>query len=147
MDETGIDEYLHREYGRAKRGEPVYSVVSGRKYKRTGIVAPQMVKEILSPLQYDGTMDSALFEMWFEELLLPVLPNNSVIAMDNASFHRKRLISIAEKAGHRLIFLPPYSPELNPIENFWSWLKNRLRKILPDCRSFDDALHECFQVR
>ena len=147
MDETGIDEYLHREYGRAKRGEPVYSMVSGRKYKRTGIVAAQMGKKILSPLQYDGTMDSTLFEMWFEQLLLPALPKNSVITMDNASFHRKKLISIAEKAGHRLIFLPPYSPELNPIENFWSWLKNHLRKILPNFLSFDDALCECFRVR
>ena len=147
MDETGIDEYLHREYGRAKRGEAVYSMVSGRKYKRTGIVAAQMGKNILSPLQYDGTMDSTLFEMWFEKLLLPSLLEKTAIVLDNASFHRKRLISIAERAGHTLIFLPPYSPELNPIENFWSWLKNHLRKILSDCHSFDDALCECFQVR
>ena len=147
VDETGIDEYLHREYGRAKRGEPVYSLVSGRKYKRTGIVAAQMGKDIIAPLQYDGTMDSTLFEMWFEELLLPALPNNTVIVMDNASFHRRRLISITEGAGHTLVFLPPYSPELNPIENFWSWLKRHLRKILLHCNSFDDALYECFQVR
>ena len=147
MDETGIDEYLHREYGRAKRGEPVYSRVSGRKYKRTGIVAAQMGKHITAPLQYNGTMDSALFEMWFEQLLLPVLPQNTVIVMDNASFHRRKLISVAESAGHTLLFLPSYSPELNPIENFWSWLKRHLRKILPAFSSFDDALLECFHVR
>jgi transposase len=107
-----------------------------------------MGEEILSPLQYDGTMDSTLFEMWFETLLLPVLPENTVIVMDNASFHRKnRLCLLAEKSGHRLIFLPPYSPELNPIENFWSWIKRQLRKILPYHCSFDLALSECFQVR
>jgi Transposase and inactivated derivatives len=148
VDETGIDEYLHREYGRAKRGNPIYSRVSGRKYKRTGIVAAQIGKCLTAPMQYDGTMDGALFEMWFEQLLLPTLPQNTVIVMDNASFHRKsRLTSIAESTSHTLLFLPPYSPELNPIENFWAWLKRHLRKILPSRLSFDDALHECFQVR
>ena len=132
VDETGIDKYLHREYGRAKRGESVCSLISGRKYKRTGIVAAQIGKKITVPLQYGGTMDSALFEMWFETLLLPALPAKTVIVMDNASFHRRsRLVLLAESAGHTLIFLPPYSPEFNPIENFWSWLKNHLRKILP----------------
>ena len=148
VDETGIDEYLYREYGRAKRGELVYGLISGRKYKRTGIVAAQIGKRVTAPLQYGGTMDSALFEMWFETLLLPALPEKTVIVMDNASFHRKnRLAPVAENAGHTLLFLPPYSPELNPIENFWSWLKNYLRKILPLFSSFDDALFQCFQVR
>jgi len=148
VDETGIDEYLQREHGRAKRGEPVYSVISGRKYQRTGVVAAQMGKEIIAPLQYDGTMDSTLFEMWFETLLLPALPENTVVVMDNASFHRKnRLYSVVEKTKHMLIFLPPYSPELNPIESFWSFLKRQLRKIMPDHRSFDSALSACFQVR
>ncbi len=65
--------------------------------------------------------------------------------MDNASFHRKsKLISIVEKESYAIIFLPPYSPELNPIENFWSWLKRHLRKILPNFDSFDNALFDCF---
>ena len=67
--------------------------------------------------------------------------------MDNASFHRKKqLQSIAEENRHRLIFLPPYSPELNPIEHFEAWLKQKLRKILPMYDNFDDALFECFKV-
>jgi len=92
-------------------------------------------------------MDSALFEMWFGECLLPVLPVNSVIVMDNASFHRKKqLIPLAEEAGHRLIFLPPYSPELNPIESFWSWLKRYLKKILPFYDSLDNAIRVAFYL-
>jgi len=92
-------------------------------------------------------MDSALFEMWFASQLLPILPKNTVIVMDNASFHRKgKLFGLVEKTGHRLIFLPPYSPELNPIENFWSWLKRHLRKTLADYLSFDDALRSDFSV-
>ncbi len=67
--------------------------------------------------------------------------------MDNAAFHRKNtLAAIAESSGHTLIFLPPYSPELNPIENFWAWLKRTLRKILLGFPSFDLALMDWFQV-
>jgi len=92
-------------------------------------------------------MDSLLFELWFEKMLLPALPPSTAIVMDNASFHRKsKLIPFAEHMGHRLIFLPPYSPELNDIESFWSWLKGRLRKILYDFDDFDSALSDCFQV-
>ena len=129
------------------RGVQVYGEISGRKYRRTGIVAAQAGKKILSPLQYNGTMDSKLFGFWFETELLPNLPKGYAIVMDNASFQRKsRLVLLTEQSGHKLFFLPPYSPELNPIENFWSWLKRRLRSILPSALSFDDALFECFQV-
>lgn len=123
MDETGIDTYLHREHGWSLRGKPLMGTVSGRKFKRTGIVAAQMGKSIIAPLQYDGTMDSALFEVWFATRLLPNLPGNTLVVMDNASFHRKsKLLPLAQQAGIRLVFLPPYSPDLNPIEHFWAWL-------------------------
>jgi transposase len=129
------------------RGKPLIGMVSGRKFKRTGIVAAQLGKTIIEPLQYSGTMDSALFEAWFETRLLPSIPINTLIVMDNATFHRKRrLVPLAEQAGVRLLFLPPYSPNLNPIEHFWGWLKRHLRKILPDHCSFDSALHSAFQV-
>jgi transposase len=147
VDETGMDTCLYREYGWSQRGEPLLGAVSGRKFKRTGIVAAQMGKSILAPFTYDGVMDSQLFETWFEKCLLPALPEKSVIVMDNASFHRKnRLYFLTENVGHRLIFLPPYSPEYNPIENFWSWLKRYLRKILPVHYSFDAALCSAFSV-
>ena len=123
VDETGIDTCLYREYGWSERGIPLMGTVSGHKFQRTGIVAAQRGKSILAPLTYEGAMDSLLFETWFENYLLPALPEKTVIVMDNASFHRKsKLFGLTEKAGHLLIFLPPYSPELNPIENFWSWL-------------------------
>lgn len=147
IDETGIDTYLYREYCRCERGKKICHPISGKKYKRAGIVAAQMGKTILAPLRYDGTMDSLLFETWFTSMLLPCLPKNSVIVMDNAAFHRKsRLIPVTQKEGHTLIFLSPYSPELNPIENFWAWLKRRLRNILSDFSSFDLALLDCFKV-
>lgn len=145
MDETGIDHYLCRPYARSAKGQPVHGAVSGKKYKRTSVVAAQMGKTIVAPMQYDGTMDSVLFEAWFERMLLPALALGSVIVMDNASFHRKtKLQSMAALAGCTVIFLPPYSPELNPIEHFWAWLKNNLRSLLSRANSFDAALRECF---
>ena len=62
VDETGIDTYLYREYGYSLKGQKIVGRVSGRKYKRVDIVAAQMDKKIIAPLQYDGTMDSVLFE-------------------------------------------------------------------------------------
>jgi len=92
-------------------------------------------------------MDSLLFETWFANCLLPILPKHSAIVMDNAAFHRKnKLFCLAEKAGHRLIFLPPYSPELNPIENFWNWLKRYVRKNIHEQLSFMDILCSAFNV-
>ena len=146
MDETGIDTFVYREYAYAKRGDKVPQLVSGKKYKRVGIVAALMNKKIISPLQYDGAMDSTLFELWFEQCLIPELPPNSVIVMDNASFHRKsRLIPFAQSSGHNMIFLPPYSPDFNKIEHVWSWLKNKLKKVITEFECFDDALCYCFR--
>lgn len=106
-----------------------------------------MGHDIIAPLEYSGTMDGKLFETWFTQQLLSVLPKGAVIVMDNASFHRKkRLYELAEKQGHTLIFLPPYSPELNPIEHFWCWLKKKVRDFLPECNSLDKAIFKAFQV-
>ena len=147
VDETGIDTCLYREYAYAPEGEAVYSQVPGKKYKRVGIVAAKLGSRVAAPFEYSGTMDSRLFEGWFAGQLLPALPQGAVIVMDNAAFHRKQQLSnIAERNCHRLIFLPPYSPELNPIEKYWGWLKRRLRKVLPFFKTFDDALFDCFKV-
>ena len=124
-----------------------YTTKSVKKHNRVGIVAAKLGGKIVAPMEHGGTMDSLLFETWFEHNFLPVIKRGTVIVMDNASFHRKKQLSCAaQKAGCCLIFLPPYSPELNPIEKFWSWLKRYLRKILPFQKSFENALRQAFQV-
>ena len=98
-------------------------------------------------MQYDTTMTGEFFEGWFEKILLPVLPEDAVIVMDNASFHRKKqLDEIAGNNNITLIFLPPYSPELNPIEKVWANMKKFLRNFLHNFSSLDDAIYSFFQV-
>ena len=89
IDETGINIYLYREYTYLLKRTSVYGKISGRKFKRAGIAAAQMDGKIISPLQYEGTMDSSLFEQWFEQCLCQAFPKEFVIVMDNAAFHRK----------------------------------------------------------
>lgn len=145
VDECGIDKYLYREYGYSPKGQPIVGKVSGKKFKRTNIVAAKCENNVVAPMIYEGTTDSLLFEQWFECCLLESIPKNSVIILDNATFHRKtRLRELTMYADCEIIFLPPYSPDLNPIEKFWAWLKCRLRRILPNFDSLDDALVDCF---
>ena len=148
VDESGFDTYIYREYARARRGVKVPGAISGKKFKRTNMVAGQNQGKIIAPLQYSGPTNSQLFELWFESVLLTAIAVGSVIVMDNASFHRKAVLrQIALTAGCRVIFLPPYSPDLNPIEFYWAWLKQKLRKIISDFPDFDSALFACFQGR
>ena len=145
VDECGIDKYLYREYGYAPKGVPVHGKISGKRFKRINIVAAKCGTDIVAPMTYGGTTDSALFEYWFEYALLKAIPIYSVIVMDNATFHRKTILKmLASKYKCEVLFLPPYSPDLNPIENFWASLKSKLRNILPFYDNFDDALVDCF---
>ena len=104
-----------------------------------------VTKKIIAPLAYKGSTDSTLFEFWFEHMLLKAAPAYSVFVMDNASFHRKTILrELASKANCEVLFLPPYSPDLNPIEKFWAWLKLKLRSILHLFSNFNDAIMDCF---
>jgi transposase len=145
IDECGIDTFVYREYAYAPRGKKVMGEISGKKFKRTNIVAAKCGDDIVTPLIYDGTTDSVLFEHWFEYMLLKSVPKGSWLILDNATFHRKqKLRELAAAADCNILFLPPYSPDLNKIENYWYWLKQRLRKILPLFDNFMDALLDCF---
>ena len=130
VDETGIDTYLFRENVRAKRGVKVYSKIKGKKFFRLSIVAGKCGDHIAAPMVFSGTADSALFEHWFENQFCPEISGN-IAVLDNATIHRKeRLFEIAERHDVILIFQPPYSPDLNKIENFWAWLKKEIRTAL-----------------
>ena len=119
----------------------------GRKFERVSIVAAQNGHKIIEPLEYTGIMDAELFEFWIEKCLMPQLSDGAVIILDNASFHRKKqLREIAGKHGKQIIFLPPYSPELNPIEHFWHWLKRKISEDIHKCKNLDEAISIAFKV-
>jgi transposase len=75
-----------------------------------------------------GSVNTEVFTSWVEQILLPNLPKESVVVMDNASFHKgKEMQKMLEDSGHTLLYLPPYSPDLNPIEKKWAHAK-QIRK-------------------
>lgn len=145
IDECGINKYIYREYAYSPRGVSIEGKISGKKFKRTNIVAAKCGDKIVAPFIYDGTTDSTLFEYWFEHMFLKSVPKYSVAILDNATFHRKaKLRELANNVNCEVLFLPPYSPDLNVIEKYWAWLKHKLRRILSARSDFYDAITECF---
>ena len=147
-DESGFDEYYSREYGYAPRGEPVAGIVSGRHFARTSVVAAKSSDDVIAPFAFSGSMNGGLFLGWLEQVYVPTLknPSKTVLLLDNAPHHPKEeIFDIAEDYGFKVIFLPPYSPDLNkPIENFWANVKRRLRLHMHMFSTFWDALAHAF---
>ena len=141
MDESGFQQYYDREYGYAPRGEKVFGEVPGMRFARTNLVAAQIGGELIAPMYYEQSTNSAVFEVWFEGRLMPLLKPGTLIIMDNAPFHRKEeLRKIAFSHNVMILFLPPYSPDYNPIEKLWANMKRWLRKNMRCYDSFEDAL-------
>lgn len=140
LDESGVNEYLYRQYGRGLRGQKVFGEVSGRRFGRQSVISALFKGKFLSPMCFEGTCDTTLFNIWLKKVLIPKLIPGQVLILDNASFHKssesKRLI---EAAGCKLLFLPPYSPDLNPIEKFWANMKVKMRELLPKVQNFIKA--------
>ncbi|MHC5226527.1 transposase [Ignatzschineria sp. LJL83] len=111
-------------YGRKHQGLRVYDFKKGARSSRTSLIAGYFNKKCLAPMLFSGTCNSEVFNEWFEKRLIPELPKNSVVVLDNETFHKSDYLKeIAPKYGVELLFLPPYSPELNPIEKLWANLK------------------------
>ena len=92
-------------------------------------------------MQYEGTMNAQRFQDWFSNNFLKNIPENSIIVMDNASFHCKQtLFDLSSKHNCNLFFLPPYSPDLNPIEKKWAHLKSFLAHYSFTFNSIQDAI-------
>ncbi|KXT74919.1 Mobile element protein [Streptococcus sp. DD11] len=107
-----------------------------------------MNQNFVAPMIYKESMTSTFFVEWFKSQLLPALETPHVIVMDNASFHPKKIFDkLSIDAGHFFLPLPPYSPELNPIEKSWAILKKAVTEFLRGMSSVTDALTYCFQTK
>ena len=100
---------------------------------RTNVIGALMGKTLLALQSFTRTINSEVFMAWVRDTLLPQIPPQSVLIMDNATFHKRKDIQLLiQEAGHKLLYLPPYSPDLNPIEHAWAKPKTIRRKIQCD---------------
>lgn len=128
IDETGFAPSTQRDYGWALTGKRIYGDISGSRRPRTGLIGGYLNNQLIAPVLFNGTCNAEWFNHWLEHYLLPDIPKGSVIVLDNATFHKSSTsLEIARNAGCRLLFLPPYSPHLNPIEKLWANIKRLWR--------------------
>jgi transposase len=97
--------------------------------------------QLFAPFTIEGAFNRTVFESWLENCLIPSLKPGQIVIADNATFHKGgRIIELIEAAGCQLKYLPSYSPDLNKIEQCWSWLKSRIRKQLTQFNCLRDAM-------
>ena len=120
---------MARRYGRCPRGQRLVSSVPWGHWKTTTFVAALRVDQVTAPCVFDGPMDGDSFRAYVEQCVVPNLRQNDIVVMDNLSSHKVAGIREAiEAAGGELRYLPPYSPDLNPIEQLFAKIKALLRK-------------------
>jgi transposase len=129
IDETWASTAMARRYGRAPRGRRLRAGVPYGHWKTTTFVAGLRVSGMVAPFVLDGPINRNAFETYVEKVLLPELRPGDVVIMDNLSSHKgPNVRAMIEAAGASLLYLPPYSPDFNPIENAFAKLKALLRK-------------------
>ena len=120
---------MPRTHGYSLKGERCYGVKDWHAKGRTNVIGALLGATLLTVSLFSTNVNSTVFKSWTVQDLIPKLPNNSVIVMDNATFHKREDIKNAiENAGHTLVFQPAYSPDLNPIEHKWAEAKAIRRK-------------------
>ena len=146
LDESGFKPSLHREYGCKPEGEPIFGSRQGKREKKLNVIAGLSDHTLKAPFFYQGTMNSDLFNIILSEYFVPELKPGQIVIMDNASFHKSlKTKEIIEEKGCQLWFLPPYSPELNPIEQTWASLKRYVKRFRGNEDSLTMTLDYIFQ--
>lgn len=129
VDETGASTKMARLYGRSPRGERCVGAIPHGHWKTTTFVGALRLSGMTAPLVLDGAMNGPAFLAWVEQELAPTLSLGDIVVMDNLPAHKPAAVRAAiESRGAELRYLPPYSPDLNPIEMAYSKLKAFLRK-------------------
>lgn len=129
LDESGFAHDMPRTHGYAPKGKRCFGSHDWGSKGRTNVIGALLGKTLLTVSLFETTINTEIFDAWVIEDLIPKLPPQSVVIMDNASFHKgTEMKNGLEKGGHRLLYLPPYSPDLNPIEKKWAQVKAYRRK-------------------
>ena len=144
LDEAGSNLAMTRLYGRGERGARVVETVPQNYGENITMLASLSLSGIEAPMTINGAVDGVVFKVYVEEVLSPTLKAGEVVIMDNLPAHKVSGIrELIEARGAKLIYLPPYSPDLNPIEKCWSKIKTYLRKAKARTREeLEKALRE-----
>ena len=130
IDETGASTTMARKCGRCRRGRRLRAAVPHGHYKTVTLVAGLRLSGLVAQKAFDHAINAASFEQWVEKCLAPTLSQGDIVVMDNLSSHKgPKVAQLIAAAGAELRYLPPYSPDMNPIEKAYSKLKAFLRKI------------------
>jgi transposase len=129
IDETWTSTKMARSHGRCRKGQRLRMGLPHGHWKTTTLVAGLRLGGLAAPFVIDGPIDRDAFETYVEKVLVPELQPGDVVVMDNLSSHKgPRVRELIEDGGASLLYLPPYSPDFNPIERAFSKLKALLRK-------------------
>jgi transposase len=147
IDESGIDMSICKDRGWGKKNKVLLGKTSGKYYQRTNIIAGLVNNETIAPLVFNGICNTALFNDWVEQFLIKELKTGQVVVMDNAAFHKsKKTKELIESVGCKIIFLPPYCPDLNPIEKFWANMKRWIKQKIGLCQGLYEVICMFFAV-
>jgi transposase len=139
LDESGVNLGLTRLYGRAAPGDRVVEATSGTSGPHYTVVATLGLKGVQAPLVFEGSMTTTRFDTYVAEVLVPTLRRGDILVLDNLSAHKGgQAQATLEARGVKVVFLPPYSPDLNPIEKGWAKVKQALRAA--KARTWDDLI-------
>ena len=128
LDESGVTTSMTRLYGRSPRGQRIHEAAPGGQWKILTILGALSLRGMIATMTIEAATDADIFLAYVEQLLCPALRPGDVVVMDNLSSHKVSGVrKLIEKAGAELLYLPPYSPDLNPIEKAWAKLKQLLR--------------------
>jgi transposase len=145
IDETGIHLGMTRRYGRAPVGERLYdSEVPGDPGRNISLIGAMSLDGLMATMSIVGSVNTDVFLFYIQEILMPQLWVGAIIVMDNLPVHHATVVREAiEAVGAKIVFLPPYSPDLSPIELCWSKLKQLLRSAKARTReALDQALSQ-----
>lgn len=137
---------MTRLYGRSPKGERIYEYIPDIRYKRLSVLSTIRVNGEMNPFVYKGTLNGNLFAQYIWECVVPNLKPFDILIMDRLSSHMMDIISdMVESVGANVIYLPPYSPDFNPIETVWSEVKADLKELKArDVIAICDALTYAF---
>jgi transposase len=132
VDESGASTQMTRRGGRTPSGQRLVARIPHSQYQATTLIAAVRLTGPGAPWLFEGAMDGEMFLAWVVQGLVPTLQKGDLVIMDNLATHKVTGVREAiEAAGARLLYLPPYSPDFNPIENMWSKIKQSLRGAAP----------------